>query len=224
MLPSKFIIEAAAKIPNENQLQKVKVKSMSQKEQPIGICDLCFVEIPESEWYTKAGKVRLHCSTVCRNTANARTGSDISRRRTLERMAAGEWVRPDLINKPTAEAIGAGVSRRRKKEVAAGTWRNPSQSDEARKKLSRPRVHGDNPLLKGAISKLTAGRTMADLSDAEAEEYRAYRRRLWPNQSEKRQQRYRERQAAMTDEEREAQRAKWRERSRARRKKKKSHQ
>ena len=46
--------------------------------------------------------------------------------------------------------------------VAEGRWRNPSLSDEAREKLSRPRKYSG--LLHQAMEKLTQGASMADLS------------------------------------------------------------
>jgi DNA-binding transcriptional regulator YiaG len=58
----------------------------------------------------------------------------------------------------------------------AGTWVNPADAPGAREKLSRPRVHTDNPDLHRAMEKLSQGLGMAELTNAEAETYRAYRR------------------------------------------------
>ena len=66
----------------------------------------------------------------------------------------------------------------RKAEVEAGTWRNPALTDEAREKLSRPRKHADNPTLHSAIEKLRQGTPVADLTPAEQEAHRTYRRQL----------------------------------------------
>ncbi len=74
--------------------------------------------------------------------------------------------------------MAEGVSETRKAEVETGTWRNPVLSDEAREKLSQPRVHDDNPVLHSALEKLTQGASISDLTPEEQEEHRAYRRRL----------------------------------------------
>jgi DNA-binding XRE family transcriptional regulator len=50
--------------------------------------------------------------------------------------------------------------------------------EEARKKLSRPRVHTDDPVLHSAIEKRKAGLKARDLTDDEREAYRLYFRRL----------------------------------------------
>ena len=193
---------------------------MPAKTAPIGTCDLCGEPIPREEWYTSKGAPRLYCSRLCRNTANSRAGADIRGEKARERVARGEWVNPADINPPDPARIGAAVSRFRRAEVEAGTWRNPALSDEARAKLSRPRKHSG--ALHSALEKLKAGCSVSDLTDEEAEAHRAYRQKLRDARRDElnaaNRERYRRRQAKMTDEERVAQRQKWREANRRRKK------
>ena len=42
--------------------------------------------------------------------------------------------------------VSKGVSDARQRKVKEGRWRNPALDDEARRKLSRPRKHGDDPV------------------------------------------------------------------------------
>lgn len=144
------------------------------KTQALGTCDHCLGPIPaDLGHYTSKGKPRLYCSRLCQNTANSRAGSPARSRKARQRVRRGQWVNPATLNKPDPANIGAGVSRLRKKQVKAGTWRNPALTDEARAKLSRPRVHGDNPTLHSAMEKLRQGTSVSDLTDAEAEAQRA---------------------------------------------------
>lgn len=163
----------------------------------------------------------MYCGRDCRNAGNSRTGAHIRSEKAKRRVERGEWQNPHHLNPPSASEQARRASLGRQREVAAGTWRNPALSDEAREKLSRPRVHGDNPVLHRAIEKLRNGR-MADLTEEEANEFRAYQQRLRDARRDEinagYRRRYQERQAAMTDEEREVQRAKWREANRRRKK------
>jgi len=188
---------------------------MPNKTAPIGICDHCGRPFPANlSHYTRRKTPRLFCSIDCRNTANSRAGAEIIGRKTKERIERGEWINPATLNPPDPANIGAGVSRARKAEVEAGTWRNPALTDEARRKLSRPRKHGDNPLLHRALEQLKQGRRVADLTDAEAEAHRAYRRELLAARREEAnayaRRYYRKRRAAMSEAEWEAQLGKWR--------------
>jgi hypothetical protein len=187
---------------------------MTEKKQPLGICDNCLSEIPaHTGRYTSKGKPRMYCGRDCRNAANSRAGAAIRGEKTKRRIARGEWQNPADLNTPSPENIAEGVSRTRKAEVAAGTWRNPALTPDAKKKLSRPHKHGDNPVLHSALEKLRHG-TVADLTDEEAQAHRDYRLALAQARREElnanARERYHQRQAALTDEEREAQRAKWR--------------
>jgi len=76
----------------------------------------------------------------------------------------GEWENPSLLLRDGVtqaeieeylRAVSEGVSRARQAEVEEGTWRNPALSAASRGKLSRPRVHGDDPALYPAIQKLS---------------------------------------------------------------------
>jgi hypothetical protein len=64
------------------------------------------------------------------------------------------------------------------REIAEGRWRNPALSLEAREKLSRPRKHGDNPVLHRAIERLRQGAKVADLTPEEREAHRIHRATL----------------------------------------------
>lgn len=186
---------------------------MATKLKPLGICDHCGGEIPKSQWYTTKRKPRLYCSRDCLNTANSRAGTPIRLEKVQARIASGEWQNPAALNPatPAEQSRRAGLGRKR--EVEAGTWRNPALTDEARIKLSRPRKHSG--ALHSAIEKLGRGVPSAELTDDEREAHREYRRRLRTTRRDvinaDYRARYRRRQAEMTDEERKAQRAKWRE-------------
>ena len=181
------------------------------KQQPLGICDTCESEIPlDLGPYTSKGKPRLDCSIQCRAAANSRSGAKIRGEQTKQRIADGIWVNPADIRKPDPAKVAAGVSRARKAEVAEGRWRNPALDDQARKKLSRPRVHGDNPALHRAIEKLGQGLSVSDLTDEEAEAHRAHSRARRAARKDEvnawYRNRYHKQQAAMTPEEHETQR------------------
>lgn len=115
----------------------------------------------------------MYCSRDCRNTANSQAGAAIRGQQTRERIERGMWVNPASLHAPDPEKVGLGVSRRRKREVASGTWRNPGLTPEARAINSRPRKHSG--LLARAMEILRRGR-MADLTSEEADVYREYRR------------------------------------------------
>jgi DNA-binding transcriptional regulator YiaG len=160
---------------------------LSKKTAPIGICDFCGEDFsPDVSHYTSKGKPRFHCSHECRNTANSRAGADIRAEKMQARVRRGEWQNPSPLTRDDAtdaeiaffqRRVSAGMSEARKREVREGRWRNPALGAEARRKLSRPRKHGDNPVLHSAIEKLHGG-TMDDLTPEEREAYLAYRRRL----------------------------------------------
>lgn len=180
---------------------------MPEKIQAIGICDFCLGQIPPDlgNWTSK-GTPRLHCSLVCRQTANSRIGNPIRVEKIRQAIQRGEWIRPDTITKPDPANISAGVSNARKAEVAAETWRNPGLTDEARAINSMPHKHS-GPLA-SAIEKLGAGSRMADLTTDEQEHYRAWRRQLRRNRRSEANQssrkRYQQRQAQLTLEQKEA--------------------
>jgi len=191
------------------------------KQQPIGICDLCLGPIPHGDWYTSKGTPRLHCSDECKATANSRAGAPIRSRKDKARVARGEWINPASLHAPDPQNVSAGISRARKSEVKAGTWRNPALADRARQKLSRPRKH--TGALHRAIEKLRRG-SMADLTDAERKAYRAWRHTLRQTRitdvHHYYQERYRKQQQSLTHAEREIQRAKWRAQNKRRKKNK----
>jgi len=93
-------------------------------------------------------------------------------------MAEGRWKKPASIRRPTGEEQAEHARRGRLREVAEGRWRNPALEDVARMKLSRPRVHGDDPTLHRALEKLRGGEGMEGLTDEEREAHRRYRREL----------------------------------------------
>ena len=148
---------------------------MTEKKRTLGICDHCGEEMPRWRRYTSKGKPRLYCSRKCRNTANSRAGAKVRSRKIRQRMARGEWVNPVEIRPPTPEEQAERARKGRKREVAERRWRNPALSDEARRKLSRPRKHFG--ILHQALEKLRYG-SVADLTEEEAEAHRAYRRKL----------------------------------------------
>jgi len=161
---------------------------MKTKVAAVGVCDFCGEKFPaEVSPYTTKGKPRLYCSLECRQTANSRDGAPIRSRKTRERIERGEWenpspfVRADATDQEREEArrkIGATMARKRLAEVQAGAWRNPAYAAAAREKLSRPRIHGDNPALHSALERLRRGCSIADLTPEEAEAHREYRRTL----------------------------------------------
>ena len=148
---------------------------MPAKTQPPGVCDHCFGPIPPNQWYTRRGP-RLYCSVDCRNTANSRAGAAERGRKAKDRVQSGTWQNPAQLNPPDPANLSAGARRLRLREVAEGRWRNPGLTPEARAINSQPHKH--TGLLASAIEKLDAGQTMTDLTPAEAEAYRAYRRQL----------------------------------------------
>lgn len=188
------------------------------KQQELGICDNCLSEIPRDEWYTSKGKPRLYCGRDCRNTGNSRAGAPIRSAKAKRRVARGEWQNPHHLNPPTPTEQSRRARLGRRREVKAGTWRNPALNDEAREKLSRPRKHESS--LHAVLEKLKQVGRVADLSPEEKELYRAYRRELVAARRDEvnagYRQRYQQKQASMSEEEREAQRAKWREQNRRR--------
>jgi len=152
------------------------------KKNPIGICDQCDGVIGYSKpgWYTSKHQPRRYCCRTCRNTANAIAGVPVRNAKCQERIEAGIWVNPagelthDQIT-ANAKLVGAAAGAKFKEQVEAGTWRNPALSDKAKKKLSRPRTI-KNKILHSAISKLTQGAKMADLSPEEREAQHKYRK------------------------------------------------
>lgn len=191
---------------------------MQEKHAPIGICDLCGSQMPRDRWYHRRGP-RLYCSIDCRNTANSRAGAPVRGQRQRERVASGEWENPAHLNPPDPANIGAGVSAHRRQEVAGGTWRNPALDQAAREKLSRPRRHGDNPALHGAIERLRT-ESVTDLTPEEADAWRAHQRELRQARVDEarayQREYYRRCQEALTQDEREAQRERWRQANRRR--------
>ena len=162
---------------------------MTDKIEPLGVCDTCGETFPETvSPYTSKGVPRLCCSRTCRNALNSRRGAGKRSEQAKARVRLGEWenpsplVREDVSDeelKSCLEAMAAGVSRVRKAEVETGIWRNPALGAVARKKLSRPRVHTDNPLLHRAFERLRQGASVAELSVDEREAHRSYRRELY---------------------------------------------
>lgn len=151
-----------------------------QKLKPIGICDQCGGPI-RMDWYTSKHQPRRYCSRLCRNTANSRQGAPIRSQKLKERVQAGIWFNPGARLTTDQRHIyacmgGAAAAAIFKSQVKDGTWRNPALSAGARRKLSRPRAK-HNYLLHRAISKLSRGLKMADLTPDEAKLYRAYRHR-----------------------------------------------
>lgn len=185
----------------------------TEKLQPIGICDQCLGDIPPDlgNWTSK-GLPRLHCSLVCRQTANSRAGNEERTAKLHERVLLGEWVNPATINPPDPANVGAGVRRVRLAEVSEGRWQNPGLTPEARAINSQPHKH-DGPLA-SAIEKLGQGLKVPELTPEEQEAHRAWRREMRAARREESnawyRDRYRKQQAALTPEQREAQRQKWR--------------
>jgi hypothetical protein len=86
--------------------------------------------------HTVKGKIRRFCSLMCRNTANSRAGNPERTRNLQERVARGEWVNPAHLRPRTSQEQAPRARLGRKREVAAGIWRNPALGAEARAKLS----------------------------------------------------------------------------------------
>lgn len=196
---------------------------MTDKIQPLGVCDCCLSEIESGDWYTSKGKPRLYCCRDCRNTGNSRAGSETRSEKVRQRIARGEWINPATLNPPDPANVSAGISRAKKAAALAGTWRNPALDEAAREKLSQPRKHGGNPVLHRAIEKMKPGAKVADLTPEEQAAHRAYRRELREARREEdnayHRRYYRQKRAAMTPEEREAQRERWRKANRRRQQK-----
>ncbi len=192
---------------------------MADKVKPIGICDLCGEQIPRGEWYTTKGQPRLHCSLECKQTANSRNGNPIRIAKLIKRIKAGLWKNPRAdLDQGTISALNSAASKKgRLREIAEGHWRNPALSDQAREKLSRPRLHGG--ALHSAIEKLRT-LSMQDLTDEERSAYHEYRAQLRDARRDELnadwRERYHERQAQLTDDEREQQRATWRKQNKRR--------
>jgi hypothetical protein len=169
---------------------------MAEKQQPVGICDLCRDPIPEDLWYTRRGP-RLYCSIDCRNTANSRTGATIRSAQGKQRVKEGRWQNPIKLNPPAPEKQSETARKLRLKEVAEGRWRNPALTDEARAKLSQPRKHAGE--LHRAMEHMKQGMKLKELAPEERAAYNEYQRSLRA-----------QRKAAMTEEAKEQQRARWR--------------
>jgi hypothetical protein len=107
------------------------------------------------------------------------------------------------------------------REVADGRWRNPALTDEARKKLSRPRKHSD--VLYAAIEKLRTMK-MSDLTIEERDAYHAYRSELRNARRDEinhlARERYHRRQSELSPKQRKKQRAKWRKQNKTKTQKK----
>jgi len=149
------------------------------------LCELCGGSVDEFGlgFYTTKGTPRRFCSIDCRQTRNSRVGAPIRAEKARERVRRGEWQNP--AESLTAEEVheyarrGAAVrAQQHRQALAEGTWQNPADAPGAREKLSQPRRHGDNPVLHRAIERLTQGASVADLTEAEAEAHRAWRREL----------------------------------------------
>lgn len=189
---------------------------MTEKTAPLGICDLCGEPFPAGvSLYTNKGRPRRYCSIDCRNAANARTGAPIIRERNLERMRRGEWQNPaaEMTDEERREYARRGArvrAQQHKADIAAGAWRNPADAPGAREKLSRPRVHQDNPALHSAMEKLHHG-TMADLTDEERTAFYAHRRVLYQRRLDeaRRYRRAQYRRLMSTEQGRRLARAKW---------------
>lgn len=151
---------------------------MTEKTAPLGICDHCGQPIPlHLGDRTSKGKPRLYCSRDCQNTANSRNGNPTRVAKLRQAIEAGQWQNPHLLKPPTGQEQARRAQLGRRREVEAGTWRNPALDEAAREKLSRPRKHGDNPILHSAIEKLRRGFKMNQLSPEEQITYRTYQRR-----------------------------------------------
>ena len=186
---------------------------MVDKQKPIGVCDHCEGPIPRGEWYTSKGTPRLHCSFECKQTANSRKGNPTRVSKLVKRVAAGLWKNPrDGLDSETIKQLQSTASRKgRLREVAEGRWRNPALTDEARKKLSRPRKHSD--VLHSAIEKLRTMK-MDELTIEERDAYHAYRSELRNARRDEinrlARERYHRRQSELSPEQRKKQRKKWR--------------
>jgi len=148
------------------------------------LCELCGGDLDAQGlgYYTTKGTPRRFCSTWCKATRNSRVGAPIRAAQMQERVKRGLWQNPAEYH--TSETLKAAAltgaevrAEQHRAALEAGTWANPADAPGAREKLSRPRVHGDDPDLHAAIEKLRRGFGVADLNQAEAEAHRAYRRR-----------------------------------------------
>jgi ribosome-binding protein aMBF1 (putative translation factor) len=182
-------------------------------------CELCGGDVDAHGlgYYTTKGKPRRFCSDWCRATRNSRVGAPIRAHKARQRVKAGTWQNPAEYHTPEslrAAALAGGEVRARQHRAAleAGTWQNPADAPGARAKLSRPRVHGNNPALHRAIEKLDQGYKVADLEPEEAEAHQTHRRALRTADPERFQRYSREayRRRMATEEGRAKQRARWR--------------
>ena len=184
---------------------------MSEKIEPVGMCDLCKGAIHPDQWHTRRGP-RRYCSINCRNTANSRAGNPERTRKLRLAVKVGTWKNPAKLRPPTGEEQAARARLGRLREVQAGTWRNPGLTPQARAINSLPHKHAG--ALAAAIEKLDAGQRMANLTPDEADAYRAWRRSLRAARRDEvnayHRRRWRILQDAMTEEERKAQRERWR--------------
>jgi len=152
---------------------------------PWPVCEFCGGDLDAHGlgYYTTKGKPRRFCSTWCRATHNSRVGAPIRSAKAKQRVRAGTWENPAKYHTPeslrAAALAGAAVrTEQHRAALEAGTWQNPADAPGAREKLSRPRRYGDNPVLHAAMEKLSQGLHMADLTEAEAEAFRAHSRQL----------------------------------------------
>lgn len=150
---------------------------MSEKKLPLGICDHCGEPFPRGVSLTTKRGPRRYCSIDCRNTANSRNGNPVRTAKLRQAVAAGRWQNPHHLHPPTPEEQSRRSRLVRLREVAEGRWRNPALAPDARAKLSRPRRHGDNPLLHAAMEKLRHG-SMQELTPAERDAFHAYQKVL----------------------------------------------
>ena len=148
-------------------------------------CELCGgdLEAHGLGYYTLKGKRRRYCCTWCRATGNSRAGALKRSKIQKARVRVGLWNNPGEHHTPetlraAACAGGAVRAEQHRDALDAGTWANPADAPGAREKLSRPRVHGDNPALHRAIERLGVGERMAALTPGEAEAFRAHSREL----------------------------------------------
>ncbi len=145
-------------------------------------CELCGQDLGDGDgYYTVKGKPRRFCSSWCKATANSRAGAPIRAEKARQRVRAGTWQNPAEHHTPdslrAAALAGAAVrAEQHRAALEAGTWQNPADAPGARDKLSRPRVHGDNPALHRAMERLRSGLQVADLEPEEAEAHRTHNR------------------------------------------------
>ena len=146
------------------------------KEKPLGICDFCGQPIAPNNWYTTQGKPRRFCSVKCKNTYLSRNfAAPVNKERMLKEIEEGTWQNPAKVNPPTSEEQARRARIGRLREIAEGRWRNPGLTPEARAINNRPRKHS-GPLAE-AIKIRRYGK-INDLTEEQAEAYRAYQREL----------------------------------------------